>query len=85
VPLQELAPGTAHRSQIGVSRRFAVIQPGQERQLCQQVVGRGAAVDLETEGVVVKLIFQHHFFRRPIQQPCAFQQRTSWLWQTGFE
>src|SRR5262249_15911791 len=65
--------------------RFAVVQPCQEFQLCQQMIGRCTAVDFETESLVVELVFEHDLACRAIQKPGAFEQRTPWLGKSGFK
>lgn len=50
VPFQELGARTLHGFQVRIAGGFAVIQPGQEFQLRQQVIGRRPAVDLQAEG-----------------------------------
>jgi hypothetical protein len=85
VPFQELGARTLHGFQVRIAGGFAVIQPGQEFQLRQQVIGRRPSVDLQAEALIVELVFEYHVARRAIQQPGAFEQRTPRLRQAGFE
>ena len=50
VAFQELGARALHRFHICVSGGLAMIQPGQEFQLREQVIGCRAAVDLQAEG-----------------------------------
>ena len=82
---EELHARALYGFQIRVAGCFAVIQPGQEFQLREQMIGRCPAIDLQAKVLVVELVFEHHVAGRAIQQPGAFEQRTSRLWQARFK
>src|ERR1019366_9328209 len=70
---------------IGVPGGETMIEPGQEFQLREQVIGRGLGKDFQTEVLIEKLVLQHHVARRTIQQPGAFEQRAARLRQPGLK
>jgi hypothetical protein len=85
VPFQELGARALHRFQVSVAGGFAVIQPGQKLQLREQVIGRRPAIDLQAEVLIVEFVLEHYVARRAVQQPGAFEQRTSRLRQARFK
>jgi hypothetical protein len=62
-----------------------MIQPRQEFQLREQMIGRRLGMDLQTKVLIEKLVLQHHIARRTIQQPGALQQGAARLRQPGLK
>src|ERR1019366_2471332 len=62
-----------------------MIEPGQEFQLREQMIGRGLGMDFQAEILIEKLVLQHHIARWTIQQPGAFEQRAAGLRQPGLK
>jgi hypothetical protein len=85
VPFQELGARALHGFQVPVAGGLAMIQPGQEFQLREQVIGRRPAVDLQAEVLIVEFVFEDHIAGRAIQQPGTFEQWASRLRQARFK
>jgi hypothetical protein len=60
VAFQEFGARPFQRCGIGVAGGQAMIQPCQEFQLREQMIGRGPGVDFQAEILIEQLVFQHH-------------------------